>query len=264
MTDPTTGPIQSREEVVEAIENLLHGWNVPESVPEAISTAIVPLGEDPVSARLIAKGIHTLVLRSRPRCLVLVGASPELQNGKIVLSPFGEIPSTAGDVAINERIASRLATFWSSEVEASTDQQQFDLLPLHRIGALLTRVLAPGCRVVPVTVPADPSGDFDPVATGTGLGEILTDEPGTIVVAGAELGADGPGVEGDARILRHLIDIDPLALSTEAQTIAGPSPVPLVIAAAHAKVRGQNRGVLLEHARIGADESGSRVVSVVL
>jgi len=263
LTEPTTGPIKNREEVVEAIEGLLKGWRVPENVPQEISTAVVPSGEDAVSARLIAKGIHTLVLRVRPRCIILIGASPRQMKG-VALSAFGEISSTAGDVSIDERIASRLATLWLPTIEVADSHEEFDSLPLHRIGALMTRALAPGCRVVPVSVPLEANDDFDPIALGTLLGEALSEERGTIVVAGAEIGAGASGFKGDARVLRHLIDIDPFSLQTEARAIGCSSSAPLSLAAAHALGRGEQIGSLLEHAVIGNKESGIGAVSVVL
>ena len=76
MNDYALDPQLTRDETTEVIEGLVTGWSIPEEIPQGISTIVIPDSECPIGARFGARALHTLVLRSRPRTLVVLSSGP--------------------------------------------------------------------------------------------------------------------------------------------------------------------------------------------
>ncbi|MGE4633273.1 MAG: hypothetical protein AAEJ47_09565 [Planctomycetota bacterium] len=267
MSGPATDPTRSRDEVTSATEALVSNWAIPENIPNGICTAIVPGTECLDGARLLARTLHTLVLRSRPRTLVLV-AGTSCSTTRI--RAIGSIPTTLGEVAIDERLAARIASLWPGNLEVVPEDENEDQLPsLHRITPLMAQVLIPGCRIVPIEVPNRPDRDFDPIHLGQELGSQLKSEIGSCLIAAGTLsprkdGHSSSDIQEDAAILKHVLDPEAVDLAGLASVSDLTDWSSLVLATAHALGRGRNRGHLLEHGIVDRGQQRYGAAAVVL
>ncbi|MGE4619200.1 MAG: hypothetical protein AAEJ04_05260 [Planctomycetota bacterium] len=267
MTGPATDPTRSREEVTSATEALVSDWIIPENIPHGVCTAIVPGTECLDGARLLARTLHTLVLRSRPRTLVLVAGT---EAPTVRIRALGSIPTSLGEVAIDERLAARIASLWPGDLEVIPENDDEEQLPsLHRIAPLLAQVLIPGCRVVPIEIPNQPDQDFDPIYLGQELGSQLKSEIGSCLIAGGIFSArksknQGADIQEDASILKHMLDPEAIDLAGMASISGLMHRSPLVLATAHAIERGRNRGHLLEHGIVDQNDQQYGAAAVVL
>lgn len=267
MTGPATDPTRSRDELTNATEAMVTDWAIPENVPHGICTAIVPGTECLNGARLLARTLHTLVLRSRPRTLVLISGS---SCNTTRLRAIGNIQTSLGEVAIDERMAARIASLWPGDLEIIPEDSGEDTLPsLHRITPLMAQVLIPGCRVVPMEIPSQPNQDFDPIRVGQELGSQLKSEIGSCLIAAGTLSPQksdesGEDVQEDASILKHMLDPEAVDLAGLASVSGLTDWCSLVLATAHAIERGRQRGHLLEHSLVDYDQRKYGAAAVVL
>lgn len=271
MKRPATDPTREREEVASATEALVANWTIPEVIPQGICTAIVPGTECLVGARLLARTLHTAVLRSRPRTLVLVatgsGSVPKIRA-------MGGLTTTLGPSPIDERLAARIASFWPGEIEVIPDGEDEDSLPaLHRIGPLLAQVLIPGCRIVPIELPAEKTDDFDPIGVGKELGQQLKFEYGCFLLASCTLFSRkiddsqqpiSEQIREDATVLKHLLEPQLNRLSEQIVETGLPHSTPMVLAMAHALERERESGYLLEHGVVESDGDQFGAAAIVL
>ena len=275
MTGPATDPTRGRDEVASATEALVANWIVPEVIPQGICTAVVPGTECLDGARLLARTLHTLVLRSRPRTLVLAASGP----GQVArIRAMGSLSTTLGDVPIDERLAARIASFWPDEIDIIPDGEAEDSLPtLHRIGPLLAQVLVPGCRIVPLQIPAAPEQMFDPVLVGREMGKQLKFEVGCCLIASGTLfprdtqepnPASTPTtaqeVSEDASILKHLLEPEADELAGRLSQTGLQNTSALLLATAYAIECDRKRGHLLEHGVVETDGHHFGAAAVVL
>ena len=267
MTGPATDPTRSRDELTSATEALVAGWAVPEKIPHGVCTAIVPGTECINGARLLARTLHTLVLRSRPRTLVLVaGTSCKITR----LRAIGSIQTSLGEVAIDERMAARIASLWPGDLEVIPENTGDGILPsLHRITPLMAQVLIPGCRVVPMEIPTRPDQDFDPIRLGQELGSQLKSEIGSCLIAAGTLsprkeGKVGDEIQEDASILKYMLDPEAVDLAGLASVSGLTDWCSLVLATAHAVERGRRTGHLLEHGMVDFGQQKFGAAAVVL
>ena len=275
MTGPATDPTRGRDEVASATEALVANWIVPEVIPQGICTAVVPGTECLDGARLLARTLHTVVLRSRPRTLVLVASGP----GQVArIRAMGSLSTTLGDVPIDERLAARIASFWPDEIDIIPEGEDEDSLPaLHRIGPLLAQVLVPGCRIVPLQIPAAPEQLFDPVLVGREMGKQLKFEVGCCLIASGTLfprdtqepdPASTPTtaqeVSEDASILKHLLEPEADELAGRLSQTGLQNTSALLMATAYAIECDRKRGHLLEHGVVETDGHHFGAAAVVL
>ncbi|MEC9476622.1 MAG: hypothetical protein VX764_06265 [Planctomycetota bacterium] len=267
MTGPATDPTKSRDELTTATESLVAGWAIPENIPHGVCTAIVPGTECIDGARLLARTLHTLVLRSRPRTLVLVTGT-SCNNTR--LRAIGTLSTSLGEIAIDERLAARIASLWPGDLDIIQEDSDEESLPsLHRIAPLMAQVLIPGCRVVPMEIPTRPGPDFDPIRLGQELGSQLKSEVGSCLIAAGTLsprkeGQVGGDVQEDASILKYMLDPEAVDLAGLASVSGLSDWCSLVMATAHAVERGRRRGHLLEHGMVDSGQQKYGAAAVVL
>ena len=265
MNDHALDPQLTRDETTEVIEGLVTGWSIPEEIPQGISTVIVPNSECPSGARFGARALHTLVLRSRPRTLVVISSAkvqqPQLQS-------MGQVETALGSCSIDERLSARLANRLENHLEIYP-KLEASLPSLQKLTPLLCQVLAPGCRFVPLLVPEKVSDPQAMMEFGKQLGFALSEEQGACVIAGLSLpqrenlGTD-PRVTTDATIIRHILDPDP-ELFFESSLMAQITDTwPTLIALGHARERQGLKGYLLEHGEVESDDSCRGAASLVL
>jgi len=246
-------------------KGLSSGWIIPEEVPQGISTVILPDSECPAGARFCARALHTLVLRSRPRTLVVVasGAVPHPR-----MQSMGQVDTAIGSCSIDERLSALLATQLDDQLEV-TARMGSPLPTLQRLTPLLCQVLAPGCRFIPILVPDRQFDALSMFNLGQKLGDALSQEHGACVIAGLNLPArDKLGsvadVTDDAGIIRHILDPDP-KLFLDASLMARIHDfAPTLIALGHARQRQGLSGYLLEHGDLGTADSTRGAASLVL
>lgn len=258
-----------------ATEALVANWIVPEVIPQGICTAIVPGTECLDGARLLARTLHTVVLRSRPRTLVLVASGP----GQVArIRAMGNLSTTLGDVPIDERLAARIASFWPDEIDIIPDGEDEESLPtLHRIGPLLAQVLVPGCRIVPIQIPAAPKLECDPVEVGREMGRQLKFEVGCFLIASGTLfprdtqEPDSAGtrtaaqeVSEDASILKYLLEPEIEELAGRLSETGLLNGSAMLLATAYAIECERRRGHLLEHGVVETDGHHFGAAAVVL
>ena len=270
MTGPLIDPTRDREEVARATEALVSGWTIPEVIPQGICTAVVPGTECLDGVRLLARTLHTVVLRARPRTLVLVcSSSIEVPRIRAV----GGLSTSLGDTPIDERLAARIASFWPGDLDIIPEGEDEDSLPeLHRIAPLIAHVLIPGCRIVPIEIPDMHSTTFDPIGVGQELGRQLNTDVGCSLIASCTLlprkDRSSPAsdeISGDASILKYLLDpaaADLASAVSENPRISGGTP--MVLATSHAVERGRQRGFLLEHSVVESNDQLFGSAAVVL
>jgi hypothetical protein len=271
MKRPATDPTREREEVAKATEAMVSNWIIPEVVPQGICTAIVPGTECLDGARLLARTLHTAVLRSRPRTLVLIATGTATIPR---IRAMGSLTTTLGDSPIDERLAARIASFWPGDVDIIPNGEDESSLPtLHRIGPLLAQVLVPGCRIIPVEVPAEKTIHFDPIEVGKELGRQLKFEYGCFLLASCTLFArehqDSPQqapiqLREDAKVLKHLLEPELDCLSEQVVETGLQNSTPLILATAHAIERERQCGYLLEHGVVEADGDRFGAAAIVL
>ena len=186
------------------------------------------------------------------------------------LRAIGTIPTSLGEVAIDERMAARIASLWSGDLEIIPEDSNDETLPsLHRIAPLMAQVLIPGCRVVPLEIPTQPGQDFDPIRLGQELGSQLKSEIGSCLIAAGTLSPRKEGqvdgnIQDDASILKYMLDPEAVDLAGLASVSDLTDWCSLVLATAHAIERGRQRGHLLEHGMVDAGHQKYGAAAVVL
>jgi AmmeMemoRadiSam system protein B len=252
--------------LAEATRNHLVGWRIPDGIPISPDTAIVPIRPDPDMVRTSCRALHTLLVRSCPDTVILLGMRPD-RGSRAALVASGRVTTPLGTVGIDVGRASKIARALSGQIEVFTGDHLGTLSPGTGIETLpvLLQVLAPGCRVVPLLL-----GEGDepsPREIGLTLAELFVEE--TVVLAGGtELAEELQGTadvepprerlrKRDAELIRTLLDLD-LEEATRIANLGGASaPAVLVAALAHARACGAKRGHLIEYVRSG-EESTSR------
>ena len=90
------------------IELFLHGWRIPESVPQQLFGGVVPHAGWKYSGRTAARTLHTLVVRSRPQTFIFLGTVHVDGVERPSVYPAGTWETPAGDVEIDETLATLL------------------------------------------------------------------------------------------------------------------------------------------------------------
>ncbi len=248
--------------LAEATRTHLVGWRIPDGIPISPGTAIVPLRPDPDMVRTASRALHTLLVRSCPDTVILLGMRPD-GGTRPALIASGRIPSPRGTVGIDVARAARIAKLFGGSLEVFTGERLSSLAPGTGIETIpmLLEVLAPGCRVIPLLLVE--GSEPTPRDVGRGLAELFANE--SVVVAGTtELSRAVPSsVEHtplrerlrvrDAELIRPILELD----LDEAVRIArqGGASAPAILEAtlAHARACGADRGHLLEYTRSGGE-----------
>lgn len=265
MNDYALNPQLSRDETTEVIEGLVTGWSIPEEIPQGINTIVVPDSECPASARFGARALHTLVLRSRPRTLVVISSGPV---AKPVMQSMGQVETALGSCSIDERLSARLANRMESDLDI-VSEMDISGSSLQRLTPLLCQVLAPGCRFVPWILPEKVDEPQSLIDLGTQLGKALTEEQGACVVAGLSLpqrntSAPETEVTADANILRHILDPDPHLFFESSLQGKLRNMAPMLVALGQTKERHGLKGHLLEHGEVESANTQWGAASLVI
>ena len=265
MNDYALDPQLTRDETTEVIEGLVTGWSIPEEIPQGISTIVIPDSECPIGARFGARALHTLVLRSRPRTLVVLSSGPV---SRPYMQSMGQVETALGSCSVDERLSARLATRLEGHLEVVKELEE-DFSALQRLTPLLCQVLAPGCRFVPWVVPEKVTDPQEYIQLGIQLGKALAEEQGACVVAGLSLpqrsqaGTD-PEVTGDATIIRHLLDPEPERFFESSLLAKIQDTAPMLVALGQARERQGLKGYLLEHGEVESSASRWGAASLVI
>ncbi|MDG2083841.1 MAG: hypothetical protein P8K66_02625 [Planctomycetota bacterium] len=265
MNKPALDPRLTRDETTQVVEGLVTGWTIPEEVPQGLSTAIVPNSECPEGAQFTARTLHTLVLRSRPRTLVVL-SSEDIEKPELVA--MGQIQTALGASSVDERLAARIASELGTSLEIVSGDSK-NILSLQRMVPLLCQVLAPGCRFVPIILPRESTHEFTPEKLGAKLGSILQTEQGACLIAGFQLPkreklGSSDSVSDDASIIRHILEPDTKSLMTSSMLVNIQDFSPVVVAVEHSQKRHAQRGFLLEHGSVGKQDQQRGAASLVL
>ena len=269
MNKPALDPRLTRDETTQVVEGLVTGWTIPEEVPQGLSTAIVPNSECPEGAQFTARTLHTLVLRSRPRTLVVL-SSEDIEKPELVA--MGQIQTALGASSVDERLAARIASELGTSLEIVSGDSK-NILSLQRMVPLLCQVLAPGCRFVPILLPRESTHEstheFTPEKLGAKLGSILQTEQGACLIAGFQLPkreklGSSDSVSDDASIIRHILEPDTKSLMTSSMLVNIQDFSPVVVAVEHSQKRHAQRGFLLEHGSVGKQDQQRGAASLVL
>ncbi|OUU20269.1 MAG: hypothetical protein CBC13_10880 [Planctomycetia bacterium TMED53] len=265
MKEHALDPQLTRDETTEVVEGLVTGWSIPEEVPQGINTIVIPDSECPTGARFGARALHTLVLRSRPRTLIVVTAdlvpSPRMQT-------MGQVETALGSCSIDERLSARIASELGDHLEVFPRLEN-PLQSLQRMTPLLCQVLAPGCRFIPIVVPIQSSDPDLMIQLGQLLGSTLSAEHGACLVAGLNLPTrqkigSASDLTDDAALIRHLLDPNPKSFLEASLLAQIESFAPALIALGHSQARQCSKGFLLEHGELIQGDSHRGAASVVL
>lgn len=265
LNDHALNPQLTRDETTEVIEGLVTGWSIPEEIPQGISTIVVPDSECPAGARFGARALHTLVLRSRPRTLVVISSGPV---SRPVMQSMGQVETALGSCSIDERLSARLANHLETDLDI-VSELDCSGSSMQRLIPLLCQVLAPGCRFVPWIVPEKIDEPQSLIDLGSQLGKALAEEQGACVVAGLSLPQKDPSgsdseVTGDATILRHILDPDPHLFFESSLQGKIRNTAPMLVALGQAKERHGLKGHLLEHGEVESADSQWGAASLVI
>ncbi len=250
----------------------VHGWVIPEEVGTYPMGAVVPRGDDsrPLEestfARTAARTWHTLIIRSRPRAVVLIDARPH------------RALHTPGRRQLQMRIRTTVSVareLVPQLLESNVGLDSIDLPPSG--SALATQLLflgalAPGCPVLPIFLGDD--DDHEAAADfGERLGQELLLDPDVLIVAISDLTRYGESYgfcpaglgdsahrwlrQNDARMIgqvRELAAQDIVRESREQRNASAPHCIAAAVAAA--RVRGSTQGHLLEYTTSHQASSG--------
>jgi len=283
MTTVRRPPSPEETRLAEATRLHLVGWRIPDGVPLSPDTAILPARPDPDLLRTACRTLHTLLVRSCPDTVVLLGR--RLDGGeRSALIDVGSIQTPLGPLGVDLLRSVRLAAALGDRFELCGGERLADLAaPPPAAGetkrrarprsaeiptgietaCVLLQVLAPGCRVIPVLLAE--GGEPRPREIGIEVARLFADES-VVLAGGTELSREpGRGDEAaarerlrerDAAMIRPLLDLE----VDEAVRIAneGGASAPAVLEAllAHAYARGADRGHLIEYARSAGGSGG--------
>ena len=279
--DRDPGTASPGEALAERARQQLQGWRIPEGIPMTPDTAILPLRPDPEMVRTASRVLHTLLVRTCPATLFVLGTRREGPPGPdlpaedlVTIGAAGSFATPLGAVLVDPKRAPRLGRILGDRAELVT-AEKLDLAEgdsgLETIPILL-QVLAPGCRVLPILLPhrASPRLALD-------VGQALVDEFGddnialaaplelSLVTASEEESAREQLRVQDAEWIRPILSLDleeclDRIQQTEAGEKAGAiehSSV-LLTALAHAHGRGSALGHLIEYVRTSGGTGSGR------
>jgi len=289
---PPSSPEGTR--LTEATRVHLLGWRIPAGVPLSPDTAILPVRPDPDLLRIASRTLHTLLVRSCPDTVVLLGR--RLDGGSMTaLIDVGGIRTPLGALGVDLLRAARIATALGDRFELCGGERLADLATAPSTAAparasegadpiptgietacVLLQVLAPGCRVVPILF-GDPTlgaGDPTPREIGRTIARLFAEES-VVLAGGTELSREAAsGDEAaahdrlrvrDAELIRPLLDLEVDPSVRIAAAGGASAPAVLEAALAHAFARGADRGHLIEYARsaVGPGEGWTGRVGII-
>ena len=255
--------------LAEATRGHLHGWRIPDEIPLNPDTAIIPLRPDPDMVRTASRVLHTLLVRTCPDSVIVIGTRT-VGGPKPAIAEMGALTTALGEVEIDRGRAARLhahqrdaiEVFPAPKITALAPESGFETIPI------LLQVLAPGCRILPILLPAEKSEQTasSPDSFGRLLAELF-EKDNVVVVAALELASAEEGPSGtpppreqlrvrDAELLRHLLNLDLAETARVAEGGAVSSPNVLAAALSHAHARGASQGHLIEYVRSGGPQKG--------
>ncbi|MEM7164351.1 MAG: AmmeMemoRadiSam system protein B [Planctomycetota bacterium] len=253
------------------VEEFVTGWSIPADVPRVLLGGVVPHAGWAYSGRVAARTLHTLIVRMRPETIVFLASVhvPGVRQASVY--PRGAWETPVGAVEIDDELATRLLAAAGDHLIAAPDAHDGD----HAIEVQLPllRLLAPGCRIVPIAAPVHCDG----AQLGAEIGGCLRESPRVLVVASTDLTHYGsryryaPAGKGsaarqwlrknDTRMVQKVVDLDAAGVAAEAQeqrNSCGPAGLAAAIAAARA--RGANQGYVVEytdsHQELSAQRGG--------
>lgn len=256
------------------VEEFVSGWSIPDDVPRQLFGGVLPHAGWAYSGRVAARTLHTLIVRMRPETIVFLASVhvPGVRHASVYPGGIWETP--VGTVEVDGELATRLVAAAGEQLVVSTEAHEGD----HAIEVQLPllRLLAPGCRVVPIAAPMTCDG----VALGKEIGGCLRESPRVMVVASSDLthygrryryapAGQGPEArqwmrENDSRMVQKVVDLDAAGVMPEARERANCcGPAGIAAAIASAQVRGANSGHVIEytdsfHESAGADDAESQ------
>ena len=267
--DPETA--SPGEALAELARQQLQGWRIPEGIPMTPDTAILPLRPDPEMVRTASRVLHTLLVRTCPDTLFLLGtrrgdSSDDTPDEHLVtVGAAGSFPTPLGAVSIDAKRAPRLGRILGDRavlvgvegLDPPEGESGLETIPI------LLQVLAPGCRVLPILLPSD-----CPPALALEVGQAIVDEFGDdnislaaplelsrAVAAEKERAREQLRVQ-DAEWLRPILGLDLEGCLDRIGKTAGDEatgaleqPAVLLAALAHAHGRGAALGHLIEYVR---------------
>ena len=254
--DPGTS--SASERLAETTRRHLTGWRIPEGVPLRPDTAILPLRPDPDMVRTAARVLHSLLVRTCPDAVIVVGSRGDGSRRTAVITD-GALETALGKVAIDLGRAARTEGRLGRRIEGVTGADLARLRPdpgFETIPVLL-QILAPGCRVLPILLPEE-SDDLPADELGRELADLF-EKDNVVLVAPLEFGEvrGGPGSTSpkeelrarDAELLRPLLALDLAAAVAKGDAGAVSAPRVLAVAVHHAHARGAKLGHLIEYVR---------------
>ena len=252
--------------LAEATRAHLVGWRIPDGVPISPDTAIVPLRPDPDMVRTACRALHTLLVRSCPDSVLLLGMRPD-DGTRPALVATGKVPTPLGSVGVDVGRAARIRTALRGRIDVEDGDRLAELSAgtgLETIPVLL-QVLAPGCRVIPFLLSAE--GEPSPRELGRLFAELFTEES-VVLAAASEFGEEHPEPgerqpakerlrSRDAEMMRPLLDLELDETVRVAYDGGASAPAVLEAAVAHARACGAQQGHLIEYTRTVEDPDGS-------
>lgn len=242
----------------EQVAGWLDGWSIPTSIPQQLSGGIMPHAGWAYSGRLATRTLHTLVVRALPRTVVFLASVHVPDVTKASVYPEGSWETPVGTVEVDAELANRLLEALPEDLVAAPEAHEND----HAIEVQLPilRLLAPGCKCVPIATPVASAG----VRIGKTLGQLLAQDPDIQVVSSSDLthygthyGFTPAGVgasaqawmrDNDQRMIELVLEGQADAIAAEAaaqQNACGPAG--LAAALACARERGAGKGHLIEY-----------------
>ncbi|MEE8143363.1 MAG: AmmeMemoRadiSam system protein B [Planctomycetota bacterium] len=163
------------------LDTFLKGWEIPKDIPAQLYGGVIPHAGWMYSGRTAARTLHTLIVRCNPRTVILLGAVHSVGIARPALYPDGAWETPLGEVAVDanltERILKALGKLASASPQAHDNEHSLEVqMPLLRL-------LAPGCLVVPIAMPATEAA----VEVGRRIAEVIAEEPDVVVVASTDL-----------------------------------------------------------------------------
>lgn len=242
----------------EQIETYLERWPIPRDVPRELFGGVLPHAGWMYSGHTAARTLHTLIIRALPRTIFFCATAPHEALDRIAVYARGVWETPAGPVEVDEEAAQRFLGALPDHTAEAPEAHDRDHAIEVQIPML--RLLAPGCRIVPVSLPVA----CDAVAVGEALGQQLANQPSVLVVAcsdltryGADYGFTPAGLgesaaqwmrENDASMVQHVVNLEAEEIPEEAtnRRNAG-SASALQMATAAARTRGAEQGHVVEY-----------------
>ncbi len=261
--------IRSTEVFAETTRGHVSGWRIPDSISDNPGTAIVPLHPDPDMLRATSRVLHTLMVRSCPEALIVVGMHGDSRPDPVVIST-GAIQTPLGVVEIDGARSEQVVKRLSGDLEIVPGEafNEFATDTGLETIPLLIQVLAPGCSVIPLLLSSNaPYGTARSI--GTRLAEVFR-ESSVVLTAALELGSEPVTHAGeqlsqerlrnrDIELIEKIVELDldgteKLARGTETGLPGCKTPEVLITAVAHAHSCGAGRGHLIEYCRSDEDQ----------